>query len=131
MTEDIFRIAIVAGVGLGALAFLIQAFVAIALFRRIGGMQEAGAPLLERAKSVLDKVEPMMEKVSALMERAGPAVDKAGPVIEKAGPAVARRTPPRRNNAVRNVLRTDCLVSMALLCPIRVYAISRRPRDRP
>jgi uncharacterized protein YoxC len=90
MTDDIFRIAIVVGVSVIALAFIIQAIAALVLFRRIGKMQEKAAPVLDSAKPLLDKVGPMVETITVLINKAGPAVDKAGPAIESAGATVER-----------------------------------------
>jgi hypothetical protein len=90
MTDDIFRIAIVVGVGLAALAFIIQAFVAIALFRRVGKMQDKAAPVLDSAKPIIEKVGPLVETITVLVGKAGPAVEKAGPAIEKAGATAER-----------------------------------------
>jgi len=87
MTDEIFRMAIVAGVGLACLAFIVQAGVAIALFRRIGKIHASAAPVLESAKPVLEKVEPLVEKFTLLLEKAAPAMEKAGPAFEKAGAA--------------------------------------------
>jgi len=90
MTDDIFRIAIVVGVSLAALAFIIQAIVAIALFRRIGKVQEKAAPVLDSAKPLLEKVGPLVETVTVLMDKAGPVMEKAGPAIETAGATADR-----------------------------------------
>ena len=87
MSDDIFRIAVVVGVGLAALAFVVQAIVALALLRRVGKMQAKAAPVLETAKPLLEKAQPMIEKVTLLLENARPAIEKAGPAIEKAGAA--------------------------------------------
>ena len=87
MSDDIFRIAIVVGVGLASLAFLVQACVVVALFVRIGKMQAKAAPVLESAKPLLEKAAPMVEKATLLLEKAGPGVEKVGPALEKAGAA--------------------------------------------
>jgi len=87
MTEDIFRIAIVLGVGLACVAFVVQAGVAIALFRRLGKIQTSTAPVLEHAAPLLGKVEPLVEKFTLLLEKAAPAMEKAGPALERAGAA--------------------------------------------
>ena len=90
MTDDIFRIAIVVGVGLACVAFMVQAIVVVALFRRVGKLQARTEPLLERARPILDRIEPLVERITGLIEKAGPAVEKAGPAIEKAGPAIEK-----------------------------------------
>jgi len=87
MTEDIFRTAIVLGVGLACVAFIVQACVAVALFRRLGKMQATAAPILEHAEPVLKKIEPLVESVTALFAKAAPAMEKAGPALERAGAA--------------------------------------------
>jgi methyl-accepting chemotaxis protein len=87
MSDDIFRIAIVVGVGLASLAFIVQAFVAFALYGRVKKMQEKMGPVVDSAKPLIAKAEPMVDRVSALLEKAGPNVEKIGPAVEKAGAA--------------------------------------------
>ena len=97
MTDDIFRIAIVAGVGLACLAFIVQAGVAIALFRRIGKMHASAAPVLESAKPVIEKVGPMVERFTGCwkrprgrpLEKAGAAADQLKSVANSAGKVLA------------------------------------------
>ena len=90
MSDELFRIAIVVGVGLAGVAFIVQAAVAVALFRRIGKMQDKAAPVLEGAKPVLEKAGPMVDKVAALLDKAVPTIEKAGPAIQQAGAAADR-----------------------------------------
>ena len=65
MSEDLFRIIVVIGVLVAAVAFVVQAVVGLAALRAARAMQQ---------------------RVESLAARAEPLVDKAGPVIEKMGP---------------------------------------------
>ena len=88
MPDDIFRIAIVVGVGLACLAFIVQAGVAVALFRRIGKIHASAAPALDQARAVLQKAEPMVDRLTVVLEKAAPAMEKTGPFLQKADAAV-------------------------------------------
>jgi len=81
MPDDLFRIVITAAVLLATIAFVVQAGVAIALYRVARKMQQKVFPLIERAEVVVGKAGPMIDKI-------GPVLDKVGPVLQKAGPAV-------------------------------------------
>lgn len=74
MPDDIFRIVITVAVALACLAFLVQAGVAIALYRVASGIQK--------------KVFPLVDRADALVKEAAPVVAKAGPFIDKTGPAL-------------------------------------------
>jgi ElaB/YqjD/DUF883 family membrane-anchored ribosome-binding protein len=100
MSDDVFRYAIVIGVGLAALAFLVQAGFVIALYTAIRKMQEKIYPLVDRAHPVIEKAGPAIDQAKAVLEQAGPAIDqartfmaKAAPVVEKAGPVIAQVGP--------------------------------------
>ena len=64
MSEDIFRIVITAAVALACLAFVVQAGVAIGLYRVARNMQE--------------KIGPLAEKGAVMAEKAGPVIDRLG-----------------------------------------------------
>src|SRR5215469_8225882 len=85
MSDDVFRIVITVAVILACLAFLVQAGVAIALYRVARKMQEKISPLVEKGEQVADKAGPVIERI-------GPLLDQARPVVQKAGPAVDRVT---------------------------------------
>ena len=88
-----FEITVAVGVWLAALVFVVQAIMAIALFRRLGKVQDKLTPMIERAVPVFEKLEPMLTGAMVMMEKATPALEKAGPVIEKIGPVVEKIGP--------------------------------------
>jgi uncharacterized phage infection (PIP) family protein YhgE len=78
MTDDVFRIAVVVGVGIICLSFLVQAIVALMAVRHIRKLEESAAPVLERAAPLLQKIEPMVERTTILLEKGVPFMEKAG-----------------------------------------------------
>jgi ABC-type transporter Mla subunit MlaD len=60
MTDDVFRWVIAIGVALAAIAFLIQAGIAVALYRIARRMQAKVTPLAERAEPILDTTRQML-----------------------------------------------------------------------
>jgi ABC-type transporter Mla subunit MlaD len=100
MTEDVFRIVVSAGVGVAALAFVVQACVVIAFYRgtkktqqRLMAFAEKAEPLVAKIEPVLDQAAPVVEKVGATVERLGPVIDEIRPALQKAGPALERIGP--------------------------------------
>src|SRR5215472_10269452 len=85
MSEDTFRIIVTIAVALACIAFLVQAVVALALYRVARKMQEKISSLVEKGEMVASKAGPVVEKI-------GPLLDQARPVVQKAGPAVDRFT---------------------------------------
>jgi len=85
MPEDIFRIVVTVAVLLAAVAFVVQAGMAIAIYGVARKMQHKVSPLLEKAEAVVNKAGPVIDQI-------GPAIDKVGPVLQRAGPAVDRAT---------------------------------------
>ena len=77
MPDDLFRIVITVAVALACLAFLVQAGVAIALYRVTSRMQKKIFPLVDRVDAAAQEAIPVIEKV-------GPIVDKAGPLLDSA-----------------------------------------------
>jgi hypothetical protein len=92
MPEDTFRIVITAAVALACLAFLVQAGVAIGLYRVARKMQEKITPLAEKGTAVADKAGPVIDKIGPIMDKIGPVVEQIGPVLQKAGAEVDRAT---------------------------------------
>jgi methyl-accepting chemotaxis protein len=92
MPEDLFRIVVTVAVALAAIAFLVQAFVAVALYRVIRKTQEKISPLIEKGEIVAARAVPVIEKAAPLLDKARVVVEKVGPVVEKAGPAVEQVT---------------------------------------
>ncbi len=96
MPEDIFRIVITAAVALACLAFVVQAGVAIALFRVIRAVQEEILPLIDQMGTITTRAVPVIEKMAPVIDRVSPTLDAAGRVlaatqkiIEEARPRVA------------------------------------------
>jgi DNA anti-recombination protein RmuC len=83
MTDEVFRIAIVVGVGVICLSFLALAAGALMMVRRIRKLEESAAPLMERAGPLLQKIEPMVERTTILLEKGAPVMEKAGVAIEQ------------------------------------------------
>lgn len=90
MPEDLFRIVITVAVILACIAFVVQAFVALALLRVVRKVREDAAPLLDKGEVALGKAAPIIGKIEPIIDRATEALEKAGPVLEKAGPAVEK-----------------------------------------
>ena len=82
MPEDIFRIVITVAVALACLAFVVQAGVAIALYRVARGMQKKISPLVDKTEAVVVQAGPVIQRV-------GPMIDKAGPILDSAGGILA------------------------------------------
>jgi ABC-type transporter Mla subunit MlaD len=85
MSEDIFRVVITAAVGLACIAFVVQAIVALGLYKAVRKIQE-------KVDHIGDKVEPFMAKVEPVVERVGPVMDKIVPVVERVGPMMDAAT---------------------------------------
>ncbi len=93
MTDEWFRIAVAAGVGLAALAFVVQAIVAIALYRSSRKTQRKLESLAGRADPVIQKIVPLMEKIGPAVEKAGPMLERAGGTMEQLGPLFEKSGP--------------------------------------
>ena len=111
MTEEWFRIAVIVGVGLAALAFVVQAIVAIAFyaaFRQLRGkvdvLSERVDPVIQKIGPFLDRAAPAVEKAGPVFERAGATLDRLSPLLEKSGPLMASVT--QAANAAQNLLGT-------------------------
>jgi methyl-accepting chemotaxis protein len=92
MPDDIFRIVVTVAVILACIAFLVQAFVVVALYRLIRKTQETIAPVLEQSELITKRALPLIAKLEPLVDVTSAALKKAGPVLEKAGPVVERAT---------------------------------------
>ncbi len=90
MSDEWFRIAVVVGVGLASLAFVVQAIVVVALYRSSRKMQRKLEALADRADPVIVKVGPLLEKVGPAVEKAGATIEKLGPLFEKGEPMMDR-----------------------------------------
>ena len=92
MSDDVFRLVITIAVVLACLAFVVQAGMAIGMFRVARQIQEKLAPLAARGVAVADSVGPVIDKIGTVIEKTGPLVEQMGPVIKKAGSEVDRAT---------------------------------------
>jgi uncharacterized phage-associated protein len=92
MPDDLFRIIVTAAVLLACVAFLVQAIVAVALYRVIRKTQETISPLVEKGEIVSAKAMPVIEKIEPLVDQTIEAWKRVGPVLEKTAPALERAT---------------------------------------
>ena len=83
MPEDVFRIVITVAVALACLAFVVQAGVAIALYRVASRMQRKIFPLVDRADMTLKDAAPVIAKVGPALDRVGPVLTEAQGVLNK------------------------------------------------
>lgn len=83
MPDDVFRLVITAAVALACLAFLVQAGVAIALYRVASGMQKKILPVVDRADALAKEAAPLVAKVGPVIDRAGPTLDAARGILTK------------------------------------------------
>jgi low affinity Fe/Cu permease len=83
MPDDVFRIVITVAVVLACLAFLVQAGIAIALYRVASRMQKKVDPLVDRADALVKEASPIVAKIGPAIDRAGPALDAAGRILNK------------------------------------------------
>jgi len=87
MDENAFRIVIAVGVGLVAVAVIVQAIAMSAIYRVSRGIHQRVEALLERVEPLLVKLAPVVEKAGPLIEQAVPAFEKSGAAMEKIGQA--------------------------------------------
>jgi hypothetical protein len=90
MDDSAFRIVIAIGVGVVAIAFVVQAIAMSALFRVAKAMQQRVEALIRQAEPVLAKLQPVVEKLHPVVEKAAPLVDRLIPMAEKAGVAMEK-----------------------------------------
>lgn len=78
MTEDVFRWVVAIAVALAAIAFLVQAGIAVALYRIANRMQAKVSPLAERAEPILDTTRQILtENQPRIAEISAHAVEVA------------------------------------------------------
>lgn len=92
MSEDLFRIVITLAVALACLAFLVQAGVALALFRVVRALQEKVSSLADKGTDMADKAGPLIEKMGPIMQKIDPLISQSGPMLQQAGPAIDKLT---------------------------------------
>jgi hypothetical protein len=90
MPEDLFRIVVTVAVVLACIAFLVQAFVALALYRVVRKTQEMMSPLVDKGGAVAGRAVPVFEKIEPLLDQTITALKKVGPALEKVEPAVEK-----------------------------------------
>jgi ABC-type transporter Mla subunit MlaD len=90
MSDDVFRIVVTAAVSLASLAFLVQAGVAIALYRVSRNIQDRTAAFMEKVEPAVAKAGQTLERAGPVIERIGPVIQKLGPVLDQAGPVVQK-----------------------------------------
>ena len=89
MPDDVFRIVITVAVVLACLAFLVQAGIAIALYRVASGMQKKVFPLVDSASALVKDAAPVVAKVAPVIDRVGPAMDSLQAVLTKTDKIIA------------------------------------------
>jgi hypothetical protein len=97
MPEDLFRIVITAAVALACIAFLVQAGVAIALYRVANQMQKKVFPLVDQLQTATADAVPVLQKVGPVIDRVAPAMDATNRVLE-AAQRLIDETRPRLND---------------------------------
>ena len=89
MDDSVFRIVVALGVGLVAVAFIVQALVMLALYRASRKTQGRMEELADRVEPVIDTLEPILRKTLPVIDKVGPAVEKAGAMFVKADAVLA------------------------------------------
>ena len=92
MPDDLFRLVVAIGVILSCIAFLVQAFMTIALYRVGRQVQQRLAPLIDRGDEAVAKAVPMIDRVGPLLDNAAAVIHQAGPVVHQAKGTVERAT---------------------------------------
>lgn len=92
MPDDLFRLVVAIGVILACIAFLVQAFMVIALYRVGRQVQQRLAPLIDKGEDAVAKAVPMIDRVGPLLDNAAMIVHQAGPLVDQAKSTVERAT---------------------------------------
>ena len=122
MSEEAFRIVVVAAVLIACLAFVVQAGVVLALFNLTRKMQSKTAGFIEHA-------EPVLEKAGPAIERIGPALDAINAMAVKLGPAIDRFVPVA-DKAVTVVEQARVLIESANRATVSANQIMQDVRPR-
>lgn len=93
MPEDVFRIVITVAVALACLAFVVQAGVAIGLYRVASRMQKKVIPVADSVDGLVKDAAPILAKIGPLLDRVGPVLDSAGAVLSKTNKIVDENRP--------------------------------------
>ena len=89
MPEDLFRIVVTVAVALACVAFVVQAIVAIALYRVAARMQKKVFPLVDQMQTVTADAGPVLARIGPMVDRIGPVMDKVGPALDSATKVLA------------------------------------------
>jgi methyl-accepting chemotaxis protein len=92
MPDELFRFVVAVGVTLASIAFLVQAFMSIAIYRVSREVQQKLHHLVETGDLTAAKAAPMIDRLGPLLDNATAVVKKAGPVLDQARGAVERAT---------------------------------------
>jgi methyl-accepting chemotaxis protein len=92
MPDDLFRLVVAIAVMLSCIAFLVQAFMTIALYRVGRQVQQKLAPLIDKGDEAVARAVPMIDRVGPLLDNAAVVIHKAGPVVDQAKSTVERAT---------------------------------------
>ncbi|HLK46679.1 MAG TPA: hypothetical protein VKT49_01015 [Bryobacteraceae bacterium] len=84
---------ITVAVVLACLAFLVQAGIAIALYRVASRMQKKVFPLVDRADALVKEAAPVVTKIGPVIDRTGPAIDSVQAILAKTDKIVAELQP--------------------------------------
>jgi uncharacterized protein YoxC len=92
MPDDLFRLVVAIGVILACIAFLVQAFMVIALYRVGRQVQQKLAPLIDRGDDAVAKAMPMFDRMGPLLDNAAVLIHQAGPLVDQAKGTIERAT---------------------------------------
>jgi ABC-type transporter Mla subunit MlaD len=81
VTEDTFRIVVVAAVALASIAFVVAAVAMFILCGVARSIQQKVGALAERAEPAIGKLGPMIDQVVLAAGKVGPVADRAGLVL--------------------------------------------------
>jgi methyl-accepting chemotaxis protein len=93
MPEDAFHIVVAIGVGLAAIAFVVQAVAMMGVWAAVRKIQRKLEPLVDNAQPAVVHLGQAAAKVSALAEKAAPALDRAGEILQSAHAVIEENRP--------------------------------------
>lgn len=92
MPDDLFRLVVAIGVILACVAFLVQAFMVIALYRVGRQVQQKLAPFIDRGDDAVAKAVPMFDRMGPLLDNAAVLIQQAVPLVDQAKGTIERAT---------------------------------------
>src|SRR5260370_1354838 len=90
MSDDIFRIVIAVAVGLTFIVFVVQAFVVLALYRSVRGIQGKVEPLPAKGQSLGELLHEGAERARHRLEQIDSTVESTVEQVEHVGETVKR-----------------------------------------